>query len=132
MPVVLMTVVVVVNFVAVTVVVAVRVPVSGQTPEEKADAGQDQDAADDVALLGLDLLLEAEPDESDHSGEDQRCEDVAGSGQGADPGYPEKAPALGAADDREGHPVVGKDGMNEAHDPCRDYEEGHRTHSVAL
>ena len=46
--------------------VRMGVAMAGQAPGEEADPGQNQNRADDVSLLGVDLMLEAETDDGHH------------------------------------------------------------------
>lgn len=91
-----------------------RVTVTGQTPDEKADAGEDEHAADDVSLLGLDLSLELEPDDGDHATERDRGQHVAPCGKEGRPGETRHAPFLSPGDHRQRDPVVGQDRMHDA------------------
>jgi hypothetical protein len=93
----------------------VGVSVAGQSPDQESDAGDNQDPADDVALLGFDLLLELEPDQGDNSTERDGYEHVAGSRQGSHPRQAPQAPALRSGDDGQWHPMVGKNRVDDAH-----------------
>jgi hypothetical protein len=60
----------------------VSMAVTGQAPNQKADARDHQNPADDVALLGFDLLLELEADQGHHTAQRDRGEDMACCRQG--------------------------------------------------
>ena len=85
-----------------------------ETPDEEREAGDDQDAADDVSLLCLDLLLELEADEGDDSAQNDGGEHMSKGGKAADLGHANERPPFGAADHREGHPVIRQHGMHDA------------------
>ena len=76
----------------------VGVSVTGQSPDQEADAGDHQDPANDVALLGFDLFLELKPDEGNHPTKRDGCEHMAGGRQGRHPRQARQAPVLSARD----------------------------------
>jgi hypothetical protein len=76
----------------------VGVAMTGQPPDQKGHAGDHQDPANDVALLGFDLFLELEPDQGDHPTKRDGCEHVAGGRQGRHPRQARQAPVLSARD----------------------------------
>jgi hypothetical protein len=51
------------------VVVIMGVAMTGHSPNEEAQARQNQNGAYDVALLDVDLLLKAQANQCDHAGE---------------------------------------------------------------
>ena len=82
------------------------VTMANQSPDQKANARDHQHAADNVALLCLDLLLELEADERDHATQHDRCEHVTAGGQGCDPREPGQAPMLRTSNYGQWHPMV--------------------------
>ncbi len=90
-----------------TMLVSMAMP--GHSPHEKRHARDQQEATHDVTLLALDLVLELEADEGDHSGQNERGEDVASGGEQADTSDATERPSLGSRHDRQRGPVIGKD-----------------------
>src|SRR5581483_4211396 len=84
-----------------------------EAPGKKAQARDDEYRADDVTLLGFDLVLEPQPHECHGAGQGDRDEDVAARRKAAHPGEPDHAPPLGPCHNRQGNPVVGKDRVDQ-------------------
>jgi hypothetical protein len=103
--------------------VFVSVAVAGKTPDQKAKARYDQNPANDVALLGLDLFLELKSDQRDHPAQHDRSKDVTPGSKRRHPGQAGQAPTLRARDDGQRDPVIGKDGVDGADDRSPDDEQ---------
>ena len=66
--------------------VIVRVAVAGDTPNKETEACDDEDSADDMSLLGLDLIAKLETDERNHCAHRKRSDNVACRRQRTDAG----------------------------------------------
>jgi hypothetical protein len=122
--------------VAVSMFVRMVVPVvsvPGQLQCREAEAGEDQDGADDGVLRALDRGAELQADGDDDGAEGDRDENVRDAREPRQPGNAGERVAAGAPDDRERHPVVGEDGVPEADAGGRgDQSRRGRAHSVDL
>jgi hypothetical protein len=103
----------------------VRVAVTAQVPDEQGRPAHDQQGADDVTLLGLDLALKLETDECDHAAEDEGRKDVGACRKRAHATEPEQGPPLRASHHRQRHPVVGEQRVHETDGGCSHEQQGH-------
>jgi hypothetical protein len=116
-----MVVVITIMFVFVVVMSA-----ASKTPDKESDSGGNQDDADDVALLGFERLAKLQSNEGDDSGEDDGRQYVADRGQKARTRRPRYGPAVGASNNGERDPVIGKNRMQESDDTRREEQEWDR------
>ena len=66
-----------------------------------------------MTLLCLDLLPELKSDQCDDAGQDKRCRHMPARCERAHPRHSAQTPALGAADDRQGNPMIRKDRVDD-------------------
>ncbi len=101
------------ELVGVVVGVGVSVTVAEQVEGEEADAGGDEQAADDGVLGALHRRAELQPDHHDHRPEDDRHQHVGHAGQAGQARHLAQGIPAGPAEHRERRPVVGQDGVPE-------------------
>jgi hypothetical protein len=85
-----------------------------QLKGQEADAGGNQQTADDRGLGVLDRRAELQADRDDHASEQDREQDVRDAGQPGQAGYLGQRVASCPAEHRQGHPVIGEDRVSQA------------------
>jgi hypothetical protein len=97
----------VIVMIAFMVFMTVGLTPASPSPNHEPDARKNEEPADYMALLKVDLSLEFEADNSDRPRKNQRCGHVPSRCQRADPRYSSPAPCLSPSDYRKRNPVVG-------------------------
>ena len=103
-----------VHLVMLVVLVVVMVTAAHERPDEEPHAGEDQDDADDVSLLGLEGTAKLYADRGDDGGDEQGGENVPHRGKEAHPSHTGSAPPPRSADNRQRQPVTRQDRVQKA------------------
>jgi hypothetical protein len=107
---------------------AVRMSVAYEAPDQEAHACEHQDGTNDVTLLGLDLLPELKTDQCNDASQHQRRHHMPARRQRAHPGHSAQTPALGAADNGQGNPMIRKYRMDNRENNGRGHQQKRRGH----
>lgn len=104
-------------------IMAMAVPVTGQAPDQKPNAREDEHYTDELTLLRLNLMPELQPDCRNNRTEDHGCSDMTGGSERTDTSNAKHTPPLRTANHCKGDPVIGQDGMEEANQPASKNEQ---------
>jgi hypothetical protein len=108
------------------VFVMVMMSAALKAPDEETDSRGYQDHAHDMALLSFECLSKLQANEGDDSGEYDGCQHVADRRQEARPCRSCNGPAVGARDNGERDPMIGKNRMQEPDGTRREEQEWDR------